>query len=204
MLFQRHDKRIRRLLFPFLDGLFVHGIKIHHEFFLVSGCQVKNRIGNGFFIFDNIPESPPTAFPWIEKISHPRIFERHRAVAQVLDELDVKEKETIILLNKIDLLNDEDLLEQIKVNFPGSIAISAQKRINIESLLSGIQRYFQSRMTSVRVFVPHSRMDLVQIFYKNGKVKEVTYSDDGVYILSNFPKALFHNILKNKEIKIVD
>ena len=137
-------------------------------------------------------------------IAHPRIYEHYQAVLEVLKQLNAGEKPVITALNKIDLLHDKGPIDQLKKDFPGAVAISAKLRENFESLFKEIENNFSGRMLELKVIIPHSRMDLVDLFYREGKIKKIDYLHEGIRIHLNLPKVLHHKLLHNKEIKIVN
>ena len=59
-------------------------------------------------------------------LSHPRVDEQMAAVDSVVKELDAFGKQTLIVFNKIDLLENPDLASTYCRRFPGSVAISAK------------------------------------------------------------------------------
>ena len=129
-------------------------------------------------------------------VSNPRMNELAEAVHKVLVELEVQEKPIITVLNKIDLLEDRQWLQQIKSNFPGPVAISALTKENLAQLLEKISQNFKPRMKMVELFIPHSRMDLVNIFHKEGKVEEVKYLAKGVKISGTLPLIIISRYFK--------
>lgn len=137
-------------------------------------------------------------------VSHPRVYEHNQAVFSVLKELQADKKSIITALNKIDLLEDKAWLQRLKEDFPNSIPISAKFRQNLDSLLKNIQESFASRMVYLELQIPHSRMDLINLFYREGKVKEVKYLQKGIRIKVNIPKILSQKILDNKEIEKIN
>ncbi|MDD5027500.1 MAG: GTPase HflX [Candidatus Omnitrophica bacterium] len=133
--------------------------------------------------------------------SHPYVYEYNKAVFTVLKELGIEGKPVITALNKIDLLDDQMWLERLKEDFPGSVAVSAKLKTNLEALLEKIGKSFLGRMIQVEVLIPHSRMDLIDLFYRQGKVKAIKYLQEGIRVQVNLPKILYHNLLQKKEIK---
>src|SRR3989442_15367500 len=59
----------------------------------------------------------------IVDLSHPRVDEQMEAVDAVIKELDAFGKQTLIVFNKIDNLENQDLAETYVERFPGSVAI---------------------------------------------------------------------------------
>jgi GTP-binding protein HflX len=133
-------------------------------------------------------------------VNHPRVYEHNKAVMEVLKELNADEKPMIIALNKVDLLEDTMWLTKLKKDFANAVAISAKHKQNIDSLLDKIQENFRSRMIELEITIPHSRMDLVDLFHREGKVKEIQYLQKGIKIKVILPKILFQKLLHNKEI----
>jgi GTP-binding protein HflX len=136
--------------------------------------------------------------------SNPRVHEYSKAVWEVLKELKVDTKPVITALNKIDLLDDKMWLEQLKNDFVNPVAICAKLGQNLETLVEKIQNNFIGRMIHLEIIIPHSRMDLVDLFYREGKVEEIKYQQKGIRIKLILPKVLSHKLLHNKEIEEVN
>ncbi|MFA4989174.1 MAG: GTPase HflX [Candidatus Omnitrophota bacterium] len=135
--------------------------------------------------------------------SHPNVYEYNKAVFTVLKEIGVEDKPVITALNKTDLLNDKMWLERLKEDFPESVTVSAKLKTNLEALLEKIGNSSSGRMLQVEVLIPHSRMDLIDLFYRQGKVKAIKYLQEGIKVQVNLPKILYHNLLQKKEIKSI-
>jgi GTP-binding protein HflX len=71
----------------------------------------------------------------VRDASSPMVDEQKAQVEKVLAELDVSKKPVIEVLNKIDLLPDE---EAMPMGAPGSIAVSGLKRLGLDHLLAAI------------------------------------------------------------------
>jgi GTP-binding protein HflX len=137
-------------------------------------------------------------------VSNPLLYEHKKAVFSVLKELQAETKPMITALNKIDLLKDKLWLNRIKEDFDNSVAISAKLKENLEALLKQIQDKFGERMIDLEVMVKHARMDLVDLFYREGKVKDIQYLQKGVKIKLSLPKVLASKLLHNKEIEEIN
>lgn len=137
-------------------------------------------------------------------VSHPRVFEQAKAVMRVLEELGAAENPIITALNKIDLLEDEIWLNKLSADFPNSVLVSAKLKQNLGELLRKIEEQFQARMVVIEVVLPHSRMDLVDLFYREGKVHKIEYLNKGIKINANLPRIIIDKYLeryRNKEVK---
>ncbi|MCX5712825.1 MAG: GTPase HflX, partial [Candidatus Omnitrophica bacterium] len=115
-------------------------------------------------------------------VSHPRVHDYALAVQAVLNELGVGDKPTIVALNKIDLVEDETWLNRLKSDFPDSVAISAKFGTNTDILLNRIADAFGARTQKLNIHIPHSRMDLVDLFYRQARVDDIQYKESGIEI----------------------
>ncbi len=70
--------------------------------------------------------------------------EKLHTVHQVLQDLKVDDKDQILLLNKIDLLNEEQIRE-MQMLFPQALLISAQERIGLELLSTELSKHLARR-----------------------------------------------------------
>jgi GTP-binding protein HflX len=134
-------------------------------------------------------------------VFHPRVYEHSQAVFEVLKQLGVDNKIIITALNKIDLLDDAVWLAKLEKDFTTSIPISAKLGINLDVLLNEIEKNFASRMVELELLLPHARMDMVNLFYRQGKVKEIKYLQKGIEIKLSLPVILSQKLLHDKEIE---
>jgi len=131
------------------------------------------------------------------------VYERAKAVSDVLIHMSADNKPMIAALNKIDQLEDKTWLSQLEDNFTNSVPISAKSGKNIDSLLAKISEAFGSRMESLTIKIPHSRMDLVNLFYKQGKVEKIQYQQKGIKIKLSLPKIISQKLSQDKDIEII-
>jgi len=136
-------------------------------------------------------------------VADQRIHQHNQAVQSVLDELGLKDKPLLVALNKIDLVPDRSWLEVCKNNFPNSVLLSAKTGENLEGLLGRIQEYFSNLMLSLEIIIPHSRMELVDYFYRQAKVNKIDYLQKGIRISLEISKVLFSKIDKDEDIRVI-
>lgn len=133
-------------------------------------------------------------------VSSPLIYEHNQAVWYVLKELEVDKKPIITVLNKIDLMADSAWPQRLKNDFVNALAVSAKFKTNLGSLLKEIERLLEPSMIRFATVLPLNRMDLVDLFYKEGRVIKTEYSEKGVKIEAELPKILVDKLLQTKEI----
>ena len=79
----------------------------------------------------------------IVDVSHPNFEDHMVAVRVVLDELNILEKPSLLVFNKIDCLNGTDLLGRLKKDHPESVAISALTGEGLGTLKAAMYSYVQ-------------------------------------------------------------
>ena len=197
------------------DSLFTTLDPLHKSFVLTNGEHIVISDTVGFL--HNLPHHLIEAFKatleevveadlliHVLDISHPRVYEHNQAVFSVLKELQADKKPMVTALNKIDLLEDKTWLEKLKADFPNSVTISAKFRQNLDSLQEKIQENFASRMIRLELLIPHSRMDLVDLCYREGKVEEIKYLQKGIKVRLSLPRVLSQKLLHDNGIRIIN
>ena len=89
-------------------------------------------------------------------------------------------------------------------DFPNPVNISAKLKLNLDMLLKKIEENFAFRMVRLEVLLPHGRMDLVDLFHREGKVEEIKYLQEGIQIKLNLTRMLVDKLLKDKKIKVIN
>src|SRR5246127_4494782 len=87
-------------------------------------------------------------------LNQPRVDEQMAAVDSVIKELDAFGKQTLIVFNKIDLLEDPDLASTYLKRFPGSVAISARTGEGVNSLVRALDGALSSWRLRSRFRIP--------------------------------------------------
>jgi GTP-binding protein HflX len=136
-------------------------------------------------------------------VSHPRVYEHGQAVFDVLRQLGADNKNIITALNKIDLLDDGAWLAKLEKDFINPVPISAKSGSNLDVLLKAVEKNFVSRMARLELIVPHSRMDIMNLFYREAKVEKVEYLQDGIRVRLSLSRVLAEKVLRNKDVEVI-
>ena len=121
-------------------------------------------------------------------VSHPYFRHLRESVEEVLKELESFDKVTILVLNKIDQLEDREWLQGFQRGFDNAVCISAKTGENISELLEKISEILSSLIVEINVEVPIGRMDLVNLAHEEGEVYSVKYYATTINIRAAVPK----------------
>ena len=111
-------------------------------------------------------------------------LEQVGAVEEVLEELGAKDKDTILVLNKIDMASEENLdsIREATKEYE-TIEISAKEGINLHGLLSLIEEKLPYKMKKCEYLIPYDRSDINSYLHRNGRVLEEEYRDNGSFMV---------------------
>jgi len=117
-------------------------------------------------------------------ISDPHYEKQLNVTYDVLKELKVENKETIIVFNKKDQL-DDDLLKKIVLRkYPNSFLVSSYEPQDMNALRSHVVEYFLAKQDHYDLFIP----------YDDGGAHSAILSKTNVVNTSNHEKGIFYRI----------
>jgi GTP-binding protein HflX len=126
----------------------------------------------------------------IVDLSHPRVDDQMEAVEGVTKELDAFGKQTVIVFNKIDKLQNRELAETYTKRFPGSVAISARTGEGVNNLVQALQDALSAWRLRSRFRIPASESALIAEIHRVGHVLELRYEGEGALIVAHVPPEL--------------
>ncbi len=101
--------------------------------------------------------------------SHPQLDEHMAAVEALLGELDVAERPRLVVLNKLDCLEDPGLAAGLS-RLRGGVAVSARTGEGIEALLRAIRERLPRPAHPVTLRIPHGAGAALASCYERGRV----------------------------------
>jgi GTP-binding protein HflX len=123
-------------------------------------------------------------------LSHSRIDEHMAAVDEVIKELDAFGKQTLIVFNKIDTVENPELAESYLKRFPGSVAISARTGAGVNNLVQALQNALAAWRLRSRFRIPMSESALIAEIHRVGHVLELRYEGGDAVIVAHVPPPL--------------
>ncbi len=114
-----------------------------------------------------------------------------QAVDEVLEEIGGGEKPRLLVLNKVDLL-DEAARREVELDHPGAVLVSAQEGEGLERLRERIERAFEETLTEVELLIPYSQGGRLHELHEVAGDLERTDREDGVLVTAKVPSAEMH------------
>lgn len=111
------------------------------------------------------------------------------AVDDVLAEIGVVERDSHLVLNKIDLVDDERR-QELRHRHPGASLVSAVTGEGVEDLLGEIAEKLAARMIPVDLLVPYTDGDVLDTLHRQAAEIHREDRSDGVRVVARLPAPL--------------
>jgi GTP-binding protein HflX len=128
--------------------------------------------------------------------SNPQAEDHIRAVNAVLKELDCGDKQTILVLNKIDRITDPTLLQVLQAKYPRSVAVSALTGEGIDQLEDAVMAALAAEFAEAEVVTDAGNGRVLAFLNANAEVYRQEFKDDSneVVVRCHLPRHLLHHI----------
>ncbi len=123
-------------------------------------------------------------------VSSPEYSNHLISIDNVLKYLNINEKKYLIIFNKVDLVDNKNLIKNLKVMYPDSIFVSGFKKINIDLILKKIKSLMNKQSVTVELTIPYSKTYLLNKIYNYFEIlkRQDNESDMQIYIKGNKSK----------------
>jgi GTP-binding protein HflX len=138
--------------------------------------------------------------------SHPDREEHEEVVGEVLQELDLHRRPTLLVYNKIDrLTHDEEaaLRERVEALAPWpAVFVSAHQPASLEALTAALLERLRSRLSTVRVSVPARAGDVLAALHREGEVMSQEARGAQMEVTARIPPALLGRLKNRPNVEI--
>ena len=121
-------------------------------------------------------------------VAHPEAESQIDAVDEVLKELDAFERPTLMVFNKVDLLEDEEYTQLFRNKYPDSLAISAQNGTGLEALKDLLTKRFSTQDVEVSLALSYQDGKALDYLYKHGEVFDTDYQGESIKVKAKLPQ----------------
>ncbi len=122
--------------------------------------------------------------------SSPEIIDHYQTTRRVLAELGADEKRVVVVLNKIDRIEDPSVLNGLRAEFPGASEVSALSGEGLGGLALRFTDFLADRVRKVVYRIPQARGDLSGLIHREGKVLDTEYEGNDILLTAIVPKSL--------------
>ena len=127
--------------------------------------------------------------------SSPQVLEHFDTINEVLTDLGANKNISLIVLNKIDTIDENGRIAYLKRKFPNGILISAKNHLRIDNLLESIKEIIDRGFSTADVHFSFEQAKEIAEAQKGVTVLEREYDEDGVHLKIRGPIKRINQIL---------
>ena len=121
-------------------------------------------------------------------VAHPEVESQIDAVDEVLKELDAFDRPTLMVFNKVDLLENKEYTQLFRNKYPDSLAISAQNGTGLEALKDLLAERFSTQDVEVSIALSYQDGKALDYLYKHGEVFDTDYQGESIRVKAKLPQ----------------
>ena len=118
----------------------------------------------------------------------PRRATQADAVAEVLGEIGASEVPRLLVLNKVDLVGDDDRAA-LRNRQPDAVLASAATGEGLDALRGRLAEAARERLTPVELMIPYAQSGLISAIYSDGREIEQEPTADGTRVKALMPPS---------------
>jgi GTPase len=139
-------------------------------------------------------------------VSHPRWEEQKEVVEEVLGDLRLRERPTVLVFNKVDrLTHEEEELHRARVAndyAQPSVFVSTLEAGGIEPLRQLLRERIRAANPEVRITFPSAAGGLLAEIYREGEVIDRTQEGSTVVVRARIPEATLGRLRQRPEVEV--
>jgi GTPase len=126
--------------------------------------------------------------------SHPNAMDQRVATEGVLEELGVLEKPVILVLNKIDLVQDRSLLVPLRAGYDRVVVTSTLTREGLDELAAEMAEIAGHDLLRVHLRIPPRHSDIIALVHRTGRLESESWDGDTAVLEAVVPRRLQHRL----------
>ncbi|MEJ2052411.1 MAG: GTPase HflX [Calditrichaceae bacterium] len=123
----------------------------------------------------------------IVDITHPGFKDHIGIVNQILNDLEIDNKNILLIFNKIDALKNNAILDQLRYDYPQSLFVSAKRHIGINNLKKRLLGFIESQYETNHFQLRHESGVPVHLFHALGKILNEHFDEKYLYLDIKYP-----------------
>lgn len=122
--------------------------------------------------------------------SNPMAEEHVRTTLEVLQEMGVEQNRILMVLNKVDQVQDQAVLASLLRKFPEAVAVSAAKGIGIDNLEKKISEKLSINRIKIEIELPYRATEAIRRVNNLSKILDTEYLEDRIRMIIETDKKL--------------
>lgn len=193
MLFATLDPTTRKVKLP--------GESTHPEFLLTDTVGFIQKLPTNLIAafratLEEVEEADVLVH--VIDVANPSWKKQERAVRAVLNDMGVGSKPIVRILNKIDLLDDDDreYLKYETAFAEKTVAASALFGEGMEEFVEAVEEALNDLLVPIELLIPYSKGQDLSAIHDQGVVEIIDYQSDGTYVLGKVSPEIANRLQK--------
>lgn len=119
--------------------------------------------------------------------SSAQVFEQISAVYKVLEDLGIEEKDTLLVLNKIDMIASPLVLNRVLDRYPHAIPVSAKANKGLGPLTEAVGEALGREFLNLQIEIAHTDGKLLAYIAAKGEILSRRYEEDAAILHVRMP-----------------
>lgn len=136
----------------------------------------------------------------IADASNPAALRQIQAVYNVLDDLGIREKDTILVLNQIDRIREPGVLDGLLRHYPAAIGVSAKTGAGLNQLAAAVSAALTQYFRDVDVETDVANGRLLAYLAQHGEILSRTFTGERVSIHCRLPQKYVGRISPHEAV----
>lgn len=136
-------------------------------------------------------------------VSNPEVFEQINSVNKVLKDIGCGKKETLVLLNKADVLASAKNLESLETIYPDAICISAKTGLNLDKVTQAVLDKYQKGESQITLTCHPGNGKTLSFMQANTNIIDTKYSETDVVIKAKIGKTQLNMLKRHKYTELI-
>jgi|TARA_B100001971_G_scaffold198570_1_gene208346 GTP-binding protein HflX len=132
-------------------------------------------------------------------ISSSQIEDHFQTIENVLKDMGAQEIPQILVLNKVDLISDGNMIEKRQREFPNSVSVSAQQHLRLSELKSRILGKMEENFQTIDLEFPYDQGKTIAHAQEGVEVLKREYEENGVKLRIRGSRSRINQILSAVE-----
>ena len=124
--------------------------------------------------------------------SNPQMDEQMYTVYETLQNLGVKDKPVITIINKQDKLSDQPIIRDFRADY--TVKISAKTGKGLDELKETIEAVLREQKVQIECLYDYKDAGLIQLIRKYGELQDEEYREDGIFVRAFVPVDIYEKV----------
>ena len=128
-------------------------------------------------------------------MSSPQVLDHMNTIQEVLEDMEAEKIPTVMVLNKVDLISDGNMIEKIQRSFQEPVIVSAKQHLKLSALNAKIIEHMEANYQTIDLEFAYGDGRTIAQAQEGVEVLERAYEEDGVKLKIRGSRSRIDQIL---------